>query len=204
MLSKKLFSAAAAASLALLLSPVPARAHCDTLDGPVVKDAKRALEAKDVTPVLKWVKVEKEREIREVFAQAVEVRAQGGTARELADRLFFETLVRVHREGEGAPFTGLKPAGTEIAEAVAGADTALDTGSVDALVKTLTHAVEHGVRSRFAKAAEARKHMGEDVGKGREFVAAYVEFTHYAERIHQDASASAAHQPAPSHQHEQD
>ena len=201
MLSKNLFTAAAAAALALLLSPVPALAHCDTLDGPVVKDARRALEAKDVTPVLKWVKPEQEKGIREVFAQVLEVRAQGAKARGLADRLFFETLVRIHREGEGAPYTGLKPAGMEIAEGIAGADAALETGSVDALVKTLTHAVEHGVRERFATAAEARKHLGENVDKGRQFVAAYVEFMHYAERIHQDASTRAAdsehgHQPA--------
>lgn len=37
-----------------------ALAHCDTLEGPVIKDAKSALEKKDVTPVLKWVKKDAE------------------------------------------------------------------------------------------------------------------------------------------------
>ncbi|HLA77962.1 MAG TPA: DUF6448 family protein [Vicinamibacteria bacterium] len=200
--SKKLLSAAAAASLVLLILPVPARAHCDTVDGPVVKDAKRALETKNVAPVLKWVKAEHEREIRDVFAQALEVRAHRGRAQELADRLFFETLVRVHREGEGAPFTGLKPAGIEVAEGIAGADAALDSGSADALIKSLSQAVERGARERFAKAAEAKKHMGESVDKGRQFVAAYVDFMHYAERIHQAAGAAEHGQAAEEHRHE--
>ena len=101
-----------AGALSLTLVPRPALAHCDTLDGPVVKDARAALDAKDLTPVLKWVEYEKEGEIREAFQHALAVRALGPEARALADRFFFETLVRVHREGEGAPYTGLKPEGT--------------------------------------------------------------------------------------------
>ena len=38
-------------------------AHCDTLDGPVVKTARAALEKGDVTPILKWVTNEYETEI---------------------------------------------------------------------------------------------------------------------------------------------
>ena len=49
------------------LIPVHVRAHCDTLDGPVVATAKAALEKGDITPVLKWVKGDDEREIKEGF-----------------------------------------------------------------------------------------------------------------------------------------
>src|SRR5512145_18046 len=105
---------AAAGVLCLTLVPRAAIAHCDTLDGPVVKDARAALDSKDVTAVLKWVRQDKEAEIREAFQHALGVRALGSEARALADRFFFETLVRVHREGEGAPYTGLKPAGTAV------------------------------------------------------------------------------------------
>ena len=49
---------------ALVMWPAGARAHCDTMDGPVVKDAKAALEKGDVTPVLKWVAKDAEPEIR--------------------------------------------------------------------------------------------------------------------------------------------
>lgn len=176
----------------------PARAHCDTVDGPVVVDARNALASADVTPVLKWIRPGDESEIRTAFAKTLEVRGEGDTARELADTWFFETLVRVHREGEGAPYTGLKPAGTAVDPAVRLADRALDTGSVEALVSGMTSHVAEGLQDRFGKASELRKHAGESVDAGRAYVAAYVEFVHYAERLHQAAVNSAhAHGEGP-------
>lgn len=175
---------------AALLGASAARAHCDTLDGPVVVDARTALASADVTPVLKWVRPADESAIRTAFAKTLAVRGEGDTARELADTWFFETLVRVHREGEGAPYTGLKPVGTAVDPAVRLADQALDTGSVEALVSGMTAHVAEGLRDRFGKASELHKHAGESVDAGREYVAAYVEFVHYAERLHQAAVAS--------------
>lgn len=190
---KHAFALALAGAISLTLVPRTALAHCDTLDGPVVKDARAALDAKDIAPVLKWVSHEKEGEIRESFQHALRVRALGPEAQGLADRYFFETLVRVHREGEGAPYTGLKPAGTAVDPGIAASDTALETGSVDVLVKLLTGEVDRGLRHRFAEAAEARNHAAESVEKGRQYVAAYVEFMHYAERLLLNASSAASH-----------
>ena len=163
--------------------PSEARAHCDTLDGPVVKDARAALDARDVTPVLKWVPAAREAEIRDAFQRAQAVRSLGSEARTLADRFFFETLVRVHRAGEGEPYTGLKPAGSAIDAGIAAADAALEAGTVDALVSRITVAVDRGLRERYARAAAARAHAAESVEKGREYIAAYVELTHYSERL---------------------
>ncbi|HEY6553856.1 MAG TPA: DUF6448 family protein [Vicinamibacteria bacterium] len=192
---------AAAGVISLTLVPRPALAHCDTVDGPVVKDARIALESKDVTPVLKWVRPDKEGEIREAFRHALTVRALGPEARALADRFLFETLVRVHREGEGAPYTGLKPAGTAVDPGIAAVDTALDTGSVDPLVKRLTAEVDKGLRQRFAEAAGARQHAAESIEKGRRYVEAYVEFMHYAERLLLNASSAASHAEPVEHAH---
>lgn len=114
-----------------LFAPNPALAHCDTLDGPVVLAAKAALEKKKITPALKWIQPGHEAELKAAFARTLAVRSQGKEARELADQFFFETLVRLHREGEGAPYTGLKPAGTKPDPAVAAADQALDRGKAD-------------------------------------------------------------------------
>jgi hypothetical protein len=187
---------AAVAASSLLLMPRPALAHCDTLDGPVVQDAAAALASKDVTPVLKWVGPEKEAEIREAFERALTVRALGPEARALADRFFFETLVRVHREGEGAPYTGLKPAGTKVDPGIAAADTALATGSVEPLAKLLSTQVETGLRLRHAHVIEARKHASASVAQGRQYVAAYVEYVHYAERLLSATSAAPHPEPA--------
>jgi len=174
-----------------LLASDGAYAHCDTMDGPVVKTAKEALEKGDVTPVLKWVQKGNEDEIRQAFQKTLVVRAKGPEAKDLADQYFFETLVRVHRAGEAAPYTGLKPAGTELEPGVAESDKALETGKADELVKAATDAVAAGIRERFAKAVEAKKHADENVEAGRKFVAAYVEFVHYVERIFEDAKGSA-------------
>jgi len=199
-----------------LLLPQRAFSHCDTMDGPVVLAAKAALAKKDITPVLKWVKPEAEAEIKIAFARALTVRAQGKAAQELADQFFFETLVRVHRAGEGAPFTGLKPAGTELSPAIEEADKALESGSVDHAAKLVTEDVAAGIRKRFADALEKRAHAEHNVEAGRAFVAAYVEYVHYVEGLHQAAQGAGAHhaegdqaapasivhqEPAPQHKH---
>ena len=180
-------------SLGLLALPAgSALAHCDTLDGPVVAAARTALEKGDVTPVLKWVQPDNEVEIREAFARTLAVRGQGPEARELADKYFFETLVRLHRAGEGAPYSGLKPARTDQGPAVAGADAALASGSVDGLVKLMTQDAAQGIRQRFQRVVELRTRADQSVAAGREFVAAYVEYVHYVERLHQAATGAAA------------
>ena len=197
-------SVASLVAAGCLLAARPAAAHCDTADGPVVAAAKVALEKGDITPVLKWVKPETESEIRAAFARALAVRRKGPDAQALADQFFFENLVRIHRAGEGAPYTGILPAGTPVEPAIALADQALDSGNADKLVKAITHHVEEGIRERFARASAAKKQADTSVAAGREFVEAYVEFTHYVERLHLDATTSASHHagaPAAGHEH---
>ncbi len=167
-------------------------AHCDTMDGPVVKAAQVALEKGSVTPVLKWVKPAQEAEIRAAFQKTLAVRKLGREASDLADKYFFETLVRLHREGEGAPYTGLKPAGT-VEPVVAASDKALETGSVEDLTREITQLIAEGIRHRFAETAEKKQHADENVAAGRQFVEAYVEFVHYVERLHTDAIGPAGH-----------
>jgi hypothetical protein len=167
-----------------VMAAMPASGHCDTEDGPVVRDARAALASGDVMPVLKWVGREAEAEIRKAFAKAVAVRDDGDAARELADTWFFETLVRVHRAGEGAPYSGLKPAGTPLDPAVRLSDEALETGSAEPLVRALTSRMSEGLGERFRKASKLRSHAGDSVEAGRAYVAAYVEFVHYTERLH--------------------
>jgi len=169
-----------------------ALAHCDTLDGPVVATARTALEKGDITPVLKWVRPEDENEIKAAFSKTLAVRGKGPEARELADMYFFETLVRIHRAGEGAAYTGLKP-GEAIDPAVALADKALESGSADKLVEVLTNAMAKGIRERFQHAGETKKHADDSVAAGSKFVEAYVIFTHYVEGLHAMIKESGGH-----------
>ncbi len=167
-------------------------AHCDTLDGPVVQTARIALEKGDVTPLLKWVHADDEKEIRVAFQKTLAVRTKGAEVKELADMYFFETLVRIHRAGEGAPYTGLKP-GEAVDPAVALADKALESGSVDKLVDVLTKAMTGGIRERFQHASETQKQADDNVAAGREFVEAYVIFTHYVGGLHAIIKGSGGH-----------
>ena len=191
-MDKKVFTVLFAALLIFgVLALNKAYAHCDTLDGPVIQDARQALEKGDVTAVLKWVKKDAEPEICAAFDIALKERKTG---KEGADTKFFETLVRVHRAGEGAEFSGLKPAGA-VEPAVAAADKALESGSVNELASNMAGHLTNGVKERFARALESKKHKDESVEAGREFVEAYIEFVHYVEGLHQMISGkSAQHQ----------
>jgi hypothetical protein len=180
----------------LALAPSKALAHCDGMDGPVVKAAQKALESGNVNLVLIWVQKNDEAEIRNAFAQTLAVRKLSAEAKALADRYFFETLVRIHRAGEGEPYTGLKPAGRDLGPAIPAADRALDTHSVDALEKLLSDAVQAGVRAHFREAAAKASFDKDNVAAGREYVKAYVEFLHYVEQLY-EAAAKPAHGHAP-------
>ena len=174
-----------------------AHAHCDTMDGPVVGAAGRALASGSLAPVLIWIRPEDEAEVAAAFRHARTVRSLGAEARSLADRYFFETVVRVHREGEGESFTGLKPAGTDLGPVVPAADRALETGDVAELEALVLHAVRDGLRERFARAVAAKGFAPGDVAAGRAYVAAYVPLLHYVEEVHAlSARAAGAHGPA--------
>jgi hypothetical protein len=164
--------------------PGPAAAHCDSLDGPVVQAAERALAAGEVEGVLMWVRPQDEAEIRSAFERTLEVRRSGGAARELADLWFFETLVRVHRAGEGAPYTGLKPAGYEPPPGIVAADRALEDGSIESLATGVAAHLTEALHARYDRARALRDHDPHDVEAGRRYVEAYVEYIHLVEALH--------------------
>ncbi len=163
-----------------------AQAHCDTLDGPVVTDARKALDTGNANMVLGWVQKKDEAEIRDAFQKSVSVRKTGATGKELADRYFFETLVRVHRAGEGAAYTGLKPAG-EIEPAIAAADKSIETGKLEPVAKLVKEQVEHGLHKQFEAVASKKKFNLNDVEAARSYVGAYVEYVHYVEGVYNAA-----------------
>ena len=175
----------------ILIAPARVLAHCDGLDGPVVKAAQRALDTRNLAFALIWVQANDEPEIRTAFEHTLAVRALSPQAKELADRFFFETLVRVHRAGEGAPFTGLKPAGRDLGPAIPAADKAIEEGSVESVVTVLTTAMQEHLRDHFNEVVSAKAFRPDDVTAGRAYVKAYVEFIHYVERVYEAFTAVA-------------
>jgi hypothetical protein len=174
------------------LVPARALAHCDGLDGPVVQAAQRALDTRNPALVLIWVQGKDEPEIRKAFEQTLAVRELSSQARELADRFFFETLVRVHRAGEEAPFTGLKPAGRDLGPAIPAADEAVRVGSVEPVRHLLTVAIQDRLRHQFGKVMATKTFEPDDVAAGRAYVKAYVEFIHFVEFVY-DRTMNAPH-----------
>lgn len=177
----------------VLMAPVFVHAHCDTLEGPVVTAARIALDKNDINLILIWVQKPDEKLIKDAFKKTIEVRKLGSQAKEMADMYFFETLVRIHRAGEGAPYTGLKEHGEE-GTALEAADKAVETGNAEELEKAILDGVKHGLHARFKKVMDAKKYGSTDIKAGREFVRAYVEFIHYAEGIHNAAIKSGHHE----------
>lgn len=123
--------------------------HCDSMDGPVVKAAIKALETADVNIILPYVHKQGEAEVLKAFEKVLPLRQYPDPAKELADRYFFETVVRIHRAGEGAAFTGLKPAGLSVGPVIPVAENAIETGSVDKLVQLLSDTVRAEIKKNL-------------------------------------------------------
>ena len=175
-----------------MLAGTPAFAHCDSYDGPTVKDALKALETNNVNLVLKWVRVSQEPEIIALFNKTYSLRKGDKEVYAIVEKHFLETLVRLHREMEGAPFTGLKPAGTT-KKIVQLSDQALESKNVDDfLVKLNTH-IGTVIKEKYEKVVALDKVKNDSPAKGREYVEAYVDYTHTIEAIHDIAEQSGGH-----------
>lgn len=173
--------------------------HCDSLDGPVVKAAERALEAEDVDLVLPYVKVDAEDDVRTAFERATKARRKA-EAREVADLYFFETVVRLHRRGEGAPYTGLKPAGLEVGPVIPAAEHAIRTGSPEDLLAVLTDTLRHQVKERLDHVMALEGGAIGSVPEAREYVEATLGLQVWAHGLYV-AMHAGPHGEAAEHEH---
>jgi len=161
----------------------PAFAHCDSYDGPVVKDAMKALKTNNVSLVLKWVNENQSQEITALFNKTYSSRNDNKEIYTIIEKHFLETLVRLHRETEGAPYTGLKPAGTT-KEIIKLTDNTITTGSANEMISKLNNHIEKVIKEKYQKVSELNKVKDISVEKGREYVKAYIDYTHTVEAIH--------------------
>jgi hypothetical protein len=139
--------------------------------------------------ILPYVHVEGESEVRDAFELTVKSRALGGEAEEVADRWFCETVVRIHRAGEGASFTGLKPAGLDVGPIIPVAERALERGSGAELADLLCTTVREQVESRLAHAMSLGEHADEGVAQARTYVEAMLGLQVWAHHVHQQMVA---------------
>jgi hypothetical protein len=167
-------------------------AHCDTMSGPVAVAARKALESGDIKLVQIWVGQSQEKELGERFRQCLSVRKMGGQAKELADKYFIETAIRLHRQAEGMSFTGVKPA-QALPPDVAAAEKALQTGDIEVFTDLLSGEIKEGVQKWFDAAMQAKKHKDDSLDAGREWVDAYVKYVVYVHGLHAKIQAGPQH-----------
>lgn len=179
--SLKMFLSLLFTFLLLVSSTNVAFAHCDTMDGPLIKDARIAINSNNVNYVLKWVQPQYETEIKNVFLLAMKVRNLNSDARTLADKYFFETLVRLHRSGEGVPFTGVKPSGTPVDDKILAADKSIESGTLSPLKDLVPREILPELEVRFNKVMSLKDFDVNNVTAGREYIEAYVQFFKFAE-----------------------
>lgn len=174
--------------------------HCDSLDGPVVAAARSALALGDPDVVLPYVPKDGESDVLAAFERTAAVRTLSPEARELADLAFFETVVRIHREGEGAPYTGLKPAGLDVGPIIPVAERAVETGDASELADLLAEELRNEVERRLAHVRELELSAGSDVDHAREHVEAMLGLEVWAHSLHEAIHAE-AHEHGHSHAH---
>jgi len=178
----------------LLVSTGVSLAHCDTMDGPLVKDAQKALSQNNVNIVLKWIPANDEAELKDAFIQTLKVRSLSSDAEKLADKSFFETLVRIHRAGEGVPFTGVKPSGTPIDEKILAADKAIELGNLTPFEGLVPQKEKAELTQLFNHVQSLKKFDVTNVEAGRKYIAAYVQFFKFAEgESHEGAAVHSDH-----------
>lgn len=125
----------------------------------MIKDAQNALETGKVDIILKWVQRKDEHLIRKAFDNTLSVRQLNANARELADMYFFETLVRIHRAGEGTPFTGILPSDSEPEPSIEEANKAVERRSADTLASKLSEHLGKTIRDRLKTVMEKMRHI---------------------------------------------
>jgi hypothetical protein len=174
----------------VLFGAQAAHSHCDSVDGPVAKAVEKALTSGNLYPVLAYAPASAEAEIRAAFEQSRKVRMLGPEARALADRAFLETAVRLHRAGEGAPYTGIKPAGLDYGPAIPAAEQAIETGDLAKVRAILVESMDHALHERFAHVRHTQAHSkapqsASEVAAARERVSAELEFIAFVETVRQ-------------------
>jgi len=179
-------------AMVFMLTSISGFAHCDSYDGPVIKDALTALDNNNVELVLKWIDAHQEQEVIALFNKTYNLKDGDIEVYTIVEKHFLETLVRLHRETEGAPFTGLKPAGS-MTPMVEMADRSIEINSMEEVSKTVTTHLEEVLRERYAKVMELSKTKDNSVEEGRAYVHAYVEYTHTLEALEHILHGDFAH-----------
>jgi hypothetical protein len=170
--------------------------HCDTRDGPVAKAVRKALETGNVNLILIWITKSVEHEMKDVFEKALKARKLGKEAKIVADDWVLENAIRLHRAGEGAPYTGIKPAGLDEGPIVPKAEKAIETGNPKEVIHFINHSIEEELQRRFKRVYSKKNYNENDVTAGREYIHAFIGFVVYSHHLYTNIIGNGDHKEA--------
>jgi hypothetical protein len=159
--------------------------YIDSMDGPVVKAAEKALDMEDIKYVLPYVSPEDEEEIKNSFDKSLMVRELSADAAELADYWFFETTVRLHRKEENKTYTGLKSAGTDWGPIIPKIDLAIETENIDELLNFILNFIREDIKSRFDDLLYKKDYDPDDVEDARDYILTREYFIEYTRKFYE-------------------
>jgi len=166
--------------------------HCNTRQGPVAKDARKALKNNDFETVAIWITENEEAELKQKFEKALQVYNKGGESKELAKDYFMENTVRLHRLAEGMSYKGLKTI-DEFPEDIQAAEKALDIKDSKPINDLLVKELKDKVDKWHKKTIEAKKHKDESVEAGRKYASTYVKYTVFVHKLYNAIQAGPPH-----------
>ena len=170
----------------LFAGSLTAEAHCDTEQGPVYDSLQTSLEDGNFYHVAYWVPEEQEEELKEYFdrTMAVKAKTDDEEINDLADDYLFENFVRIHRMGEGAPYTGISH--EPVDPGVAAADESIAQERLAPLENGgfVNDENREHVEEVFADLLASKDFEQGDTEGGRAYVENYVTFTHLFEEGH--------------------
>ena len=115
---------------------------------------------------------------------------------EVADYWLYETVVRLHREGEGAPYTGLKPTGLDWGPVVPRAEKAIEKGDPKEVINFITHTVQEELEERFQRVMDKKKFDVDNVVAAREYVQAELGFVLFSHGLYAAITGKGEHDEA--------
>jgi hypothetical protein len=92
-------------------------------------------------------------------------------------------VVRVHRAGEHAPYTGLKPAGLDVGPVIPLAEKAVESGDIEQVYRLLAADLHSQLAQRLAQVTRLAGTKAESVSAARNYVAAMLGFEVYTNQV---------------------
>ncbi len=162
--------------------------YTQLLDNKVIEAARQALDTEMVEFALAFVPKGQELEIIEAFEKTIKVRKHGPVSADLAERYFFDTILRAHRSSLRRA-TKQQRMVLSFDELDQIADDAIATGYPEELIESFRNILEEEIAARLRTISELEKDKNAGVEKGRNFATAMLAFKEWTFQLYEKAKS---------------